>query len=91
MDRLELLLELIKSKESLSKDGVINISLGEVSDIWGMKNVVQNNPEMLAKFFGPDYLDHGFLEDVASALEKLIADKSVIFERLGRQGLDNLP
>ena len=91
MDRLELLLELIKSKESLSKDDVISISLGEIAEVWDRKNVVheRNLPPAFEQFFGHDYIDPGFLTDVVLALEKLTEEKKITFEKLGRTDLEN--
>ncbi len=91
MAHTDLLLELIKSKEGLSKDGVIGISLGEIAEVWNRKNVVHehNLPPAFDQFFGHDYVDPGFLGDVVLALEKLTEEKKIIFEKLGRTDLAN--
>ncbi len=89
MDYAESLLELIKSKRSLSRDGVIGISLGEIISAWNTHSVVHENSSMLSPFTTSHYIERGFLEDIVSALEKLIAEKKVTFEKLGRPGLLN--
>ena len=91
MAHTDLLFELVKSKEGLSKDGVIGISLGEIAEVWSRKNVVheRNLPPSFEQFFGHDYIDPGFLGDVTLAMEKLTEEKKIIFEKLGRAGLEN--
>lgn len=91
MAHTDLLLELIKSKEGLSEDGTIGISLGEIAEVWNRKKVVheRNLPMSFEQFFGHDYVDPGFLGDIVLALKKLTAEKKIIFVKLGRTDLEN--
>ncbi len=87
------LLELIKSKEEISADKNISISLEEIANAWGKNVLCDDDMSAILRSPGFKYIDRQFLYDVVSALKKLEQEKIIKFRFLstaqprGKEGI----